>query len=153
MPFSEIFDTPALSHRFSVVFMGGLLPKALDFKFQSVNGLGMEVQTETVNEGGENLFAHRLPTRMSYNNLVLERGYIMGSALTVELNVTFSNFKFYPANVLVMLMNEDGMPIGAWNCLQAYPVRWNVSALDAQSDSVLIDTIELAFTRIQAMRI
>lgn len=153
MDFPELFENPALSHRFSVVFMGGLLSKVLDFRFQKVSGLSTEVQTETLNEGGENLFARRLPTKINYNNLVLERGYVVGSALNVELNVTFSNFQFYPSDVLVMLLHEDGYPIGAWNCLNAYPVRWSVSDLDGQSNTVLVDTIELAYTRFQILRI
>lgn len=148
---------PALSHRFGVFFfIGGVLPNPIDFRFQRVSGLNTEVQLETVNEGGENLHAHRLPGKITYNNLVLERGYSTGvvpSPLNLEFNLTLSTFKFFPSNVVVMLFNEAGIPIGSWHFMKAYPVKWSVSDLDAGSNSVLIDTMELAYTRFQTIRI
>ena len=91
---------PTLSHRFGVFFLtGGLIPNPIDLRFQRVSGISTEVQLETINEGGENLHAHRLPTRMSYNNLVLERGYIASairSSVNIEFNAGFSFYKFNP---------------------------------------------------------
>ncbi|AXT61401.1 phage tail protein [Aquimarina sp. AD10] len=149
--------TPELSHRFGVFFFaGGLIPNPIDIRFQKVSGMSTEVQLETINEGGQNLHTHRLPSKVSYTNLVLERGYVTSripSPLNLEFNLAFSRFKFYPSNVLVTKFNEAGNPIGAWLFLKAYPVKWSVSDLDAQSNSVAIDTMELAYTRFQIMRI
>ncbi|AXT52363.1 phage tail protein [Aquimarina sp. BL5] len=153
---------PTLSHRFGVFFLaGGLLPNPIDLRFQKVSGISTDVQLETINEGGENLHAHRMPKKMNYNNLVLERGYVSSnkgrgrlfSPLNVEFNATFSLFKFNPSNVLVTLFNEEGVPMGGWMFLKAYPVKWSVSDLDAQSNTVAIDTLELAYTRFQILRI
>lgn len=161
--FKNIVDpNPALSHRFGVFFLaGGLLPNPIDFRFQRVSGISTEVQLETINEGGQNLYAHRLPSKVSYNNLILERGYCTStvpSPLNLEFNDTFSRFKFHPCDVLVTLFNEVGgsstpVPIGAWIYKKAYPVKWSVSDLDAQANSVVVDTMELAYTRFQILRI
>lgn len=145
---------PALSHRFGVYFMG--LPFVLDFKFQKVSGLNSEVQVDTINEGGQNLFSHKLPNKINYNNLVLERGYNASpipSALTLYFNATFTSFKFLPLNVMVMLFNEFSIPIGTWVFQTAYPVKWSVSDLDAQNSSVVIDSMELAYSRFQSLRL
>ncbi|TPN86997.1 phage tail protein [Aquimarina algicola] len=151
---------PALSHRFGVFFFaGGLAPNRIDFRFQKVSGLSTEIQLQTINEGGQNLHAHRLPSQVNYNNLVLERGYSTSpipSPLNMEFNIAFSRFQFYPSNVLVTLFDELSgvpVPIGAWLFIKAYPVKWSVSELDAQSNSVLVDTLELAYARFQIMRI
>ena len=156
--FRSIADpNPALTHRFGVFFFaGGVLPNPIDFRFQRVSGISTEVQLETVNEGGQNLHAHRLPGKVTYNNLVLERGYSMSpipSPLNFDFNDTFSRFKFHPSDVVVMLFSEIGIPIGAWLYMKAYPVRWSVSDLDAQANSVVVDTMELAYTRFQILRI
>ncbi|NHN24069.1 phage tail protein [Flavobacterium jejuense] len=147
---------PTLSHRFGVFFLkGGLIPNPIDLRFQRVSGISTEVQLETINEGGENLHAHRLPSRMSYNNLVLERGYIASaipSPLNIEFNAAFSFYKFNPSDVLITLFNESSVPIGGWLFKKAYPVKWSVSDLDAQSNSVAVDTMELAYTRFQILR-
>ncbi|MEM0938996.1 MAG: phage tail protein [Bacteroidota bacterium] len=150
---------PELSHMFGVFFfMGGaaLAPNPIDLRFQRVSGLSTEVQLETVNEGGENLHTHRLPSKITYSNLVLERGYVASeipSLLNLEFNATFSTFKFLPSNVLVTKFNEGGSPIGAWLYMKTYPVKWSTSDLDANANSVAIDTMELAYTRFQILRI
>jgi len=146
---------PPLSHRFGVFFfpVGGPLPNPLDCRFQKVSGISTEVTTHTIREGGQNLYAHRLPDRVSYNNLVLERGYVIGSLLAEEFNVAFSQFKFYPSRVMVTLFHETGAPIGAWLYLNAYPVRWSVSPLNAQGNEIVLETMELAYTRFQTIRI
>lgn len=149
-----LLQDPPLSHRFGVFFFaGGLIPNPIDFKFQKVRGISTEVQLQTINEGGQNLYAHRLPTKVNYSNLVLERGYTLGSPLNIEFNVAFSMFKFSPSNVLVTLFNEETIPIGAWLYEKAYPVKWSVSDLDAHANSVVIDTMELAYTSFQIVRI
>lgn len=151
---------PALSHRFGVFFfVRGIFPNPIDFRFQRVSGLSTEVQLETVNEGGQNLHTHRLPGKVNYNNLVLERGYSKSpvpSPLNLEFNEVFMRFKFHPSDVLVTLFDEVfgvPVPIGSWLFMKAYPVRWSVADLDAQANSVLIDTMELAYTRFQMIRI
>ncbi|MFD2563167.1 phage tail protein [Aquimarina rubra] len=159
--FKSIIDpNPALSHRFGVFFFaGGVFPNPIDFRFQKVSGLSAEIQTDTVNEGGQNLFAHRLPGKVNYNNLVLERGYstsFVPSPLTQEFNIAFSAFKFAPSNVIVTLFHDfegTSAPLGAWHFFKAYPVKWSVSDLDGESNTVLIDRMELAYTRFQSIRL
>lgn len=134
-------------------FAGGVIPNPLDIRFQRVSGLSAEVRTTTVTEGGQNLYTHRLPERIDYQNLVLERGMVVGSPLNVEFNAVMSLFKFYPSNVLVTLFDEEKMPVTGWLFIKAYPVKWSTSDLDAKESSILIDTMELAYTRMQILRI
>jgi phage tail-like protein len=145
---------PPLGFRFAVFFfVGGVVPNPLDIRFQRVSGLSATIETTTVNEGGQNLYTHRLPRKVGYGNLVLERGFVVGSLLNLEFNAAMSMFQFAPSNVMVTLFSETGIPIAAWLFLKAYPVRWATADLDASSDRILIDTLELAYTRMQALRI
>lgn len=145
---------PPLVHRFGVFFFaGGVLPNPIDIRFQKVSGLGAEISLDTIHEGGENLYSHRIPKKTSYNNLVLERGLLVGSPLNIEFNVAFSLFKFAPSNVLVTLFNEDSIPMAGWFFTKAYPVKWSTSDLDATANSVAIDKLELAYTRFQAIKL
>jgi phage tail-like protein len=145
---------PPLSHRFAVFFLiGGFVPNPLDVRFQRVSGLSARVDTQTLAEGGQNLYTHKLPTRIGYDNLTLERGFVVGSLLNVEFNATMSLFKFAPSNVMVTLLDETGIPLAAWMFIKAYPVRWATADLNASDERVLIDTLELAYTRMQALRI
>ncbi len=143
-----------LGFRFGVFFfVGGVVPNPLDIRFQKVSGLSAEVKTRTVTEGGQNQYTHRLPERIDYGNLVLERGMVVGSPLNIEFNVAMSAFKFVPSNVLVTLFGEDSVPRAAWLFIKAYPVKWSTSDLDAKEGSLVIDTMELSYSRMQILRV
>lgn len=145
---------PILGMRFSVLFMvGGAVPNPIDLRFAKVSGLEMTVETETVVEGGQNLYTQQLPQRISHGNLTLERGMVVGSPLNLEFNATFSAFKFAPCNVLVSLLAEDRAPLAAWLFMKAWPVRWATSDLDAGQPALVIDTMELAYGRMQILRV
>ncbi len=147
-------DYPIVGFRFAVLFLvGGAVPNPLDLRFQKVSGLSAEVTTKPVVEGGQNLYTQKLPERVSYGNLILERGLVIGSPLNIEFNVAMSLFKFSPCNVLVTLLSEDKVPLAAWMFLKAYPVKWSTAALDATQSGALIDTMELAYTQMQIMRV
>ena len=149
-----IIGDPPLGFRFSVVFfVGGIVPNPLDILFQKVSGIGSTVETTAVEEGGQNLYSQNLPTRVQYENLVLERGVVLGSPLVVEFNRAMSEFKFTPSNVLVTLLGNDAEPIASWLFMNAYPVKWSVSDLNAEENSVVIETMELTYQRMQAIRI
>jgi phage tail-like protein len=145
---------PPLGHRFAVFFLiGGVLPNPLDIRFQRVSGLSARIETQTLNEGGQKLYTHKLPTKVAYDNLTLERGFVIGSLLNIEFNAAMSLFKFAPSNVMVTLLGETGIPLAAWMFFKAFPVRWATADLGAGEDKILIDTLELAYTRMQALRI
>lgn len=140
--------------RFGVFFFaGGVVPNPLDIRFKKVSGLSATVRTRPLPAGGQNLYTQKLPEGVEYGNLVLERGFVMGSPLQVELQAALSLFKFAPSNVVVMLFNDASVPVAAWSFFKAYPVKWAVSDLDAESNGVLIDTLELAYARMQIMRV
>lgn len=154
---SDLLSTqagPPLGFRFGVFFFaGGAIPNSLDFRFKKVSGIGSTISTHTLNEGGQNLYSHKLPERVQYDNLILERGLATGSLLAAEFNVAMSLFKFAPSNVLVTLLNESAIPVSSWLFMTAYPVKWTVSSLDAESNSVVIETMELTYQRMQSIRI
>ena len=159
--FRAIADpSPALSHKFGVFFFHfGIIPNPIDFRFQKVSGLSTEVQLETVNEGGKNLHSHRLPKKITQNNLVLERGHstsLIPSPVNIAFMDSFSNFQFNACDVLITMFSDVlgvPVPVGAWLFMKAYPVRWSIGDFDAQSSSVLVHTMELAYTRFQVVGI
>ncbi|MBE7170247.1 MAG: phage tail protein [Williamsia sp.] len=148
-----ISPDPPLSHRFGVFFFpAGPVPNPIDIRFQKVSGLSAEVTMDTINEGGRNLFSHRLPKKINYNNLVLERGLLLASPLNSELDTTFSLFQFAPSHVMVTLLGEFGHPLAGWLFINAYPVKWAIADFDAQANTVLVETMELAYTRFQLIK-
>lgn len=145
---------PPLGFRFGVFFIvGGARPNPIDIRFQKVSGLSADISTDPINEGGQNLFTHRLPSKVSYNNLVLQRGMVVNSPLNIDFTTALSHFQFAPCDVLVTLYSESSSPLAGWLFMKAYPVKWSVSDLDANESAVVIDTMELAYTRFQIIRV
>jgi len=144
----------ALSHRFAVFFFAaGVVPNPVDMLFQKVSGLSGEIETTTIDEGGQNLYKQKMPAGITYNNLVLERGIVVGSPLYDEFNATFSLFKFSPSNVIITLLNESSVPLASWLFMKAFPVKWSLSDFDAEANSPAIETLELSYTRFQPIRV
>lgn len=151
LPLPGLIDPP-LSFRFGVFFfMAGHTHNAVDIRFNKVSGIGARIDTQPLNEGGQNLFSHHLPVRGQTTNLVLERSMEITSELFDEFNNTLSLFQFNPCNVLVTLLDETGMPVRGWSFQAAYPVVWKISDLDAESNKVVIETMELAYQSMQTM--
>ena len=145
---------PIIGMRFAVVFLaGGAVPNPLDIRFRKVSGLEVEIDTEPLAEGGNNTGTLTLPKGVKHGNLVLERGMVVGSLLNLEFNATMSLFKFATSNVLVSLLGASGVPLAAWLFMKAWPVKWAVSELNAGEPALVIDTLELAYTRMQILRV
>ena len=150
----QINNFPPAAYRFIVSFS---LLNPLDIGFQTVSGISSQVETHEIRQGGENIFMQRLPTRITYNNLVLTRGMVIGSPLNIELNLAFSTMTFSPSQVLVVLLDDirgaEYIPAAAWLFQDAYPVKWEISDLDGSKNAVVIETMELAYSRFQSVRI
>ena len=143
-----------LNSRFTAMFFAaGVVPNPIDIRFQRVSGLSATIETTTVNEGGQNLYTQHLPRRVGHDNLVLERGFVVGSPLNIEFNAAMSLLKLAPSNVLITLLARDATPLAAWMFRKAFPVRWATADLVATEDKVLIDTLELCYASVQAMRV
>ena len=141
--------TPPVGFHFRVDF--GIAPGIRDdVLFQEVGGLGAEVTTEDLVEGGENRFTHRLPVRTKYSNLVLKRGLFVDSALTDWVRNAIENLEatdeHKPTTVNVVLLDEKGEPLGhSYNFNSAWPVKWSISDLKSSSNEVVVESLELSY--------
>ncbi len=116
-----------------------------DTLFQSVSGLNVTLQTETVKEGGENRFEHVIPTRTKYNDLVLKRGILKDSEVIKWCRAAIEKFEFKPTTVLVHLLDEKHEVLIGWKITHAWPKKWSIADLNAEQSAVLVETIELNY--------
>ena len=92
------------------------------------------------------MFKYRLPKPAKYNNLVLKRALsTTPSVLIMWANEAIEKFKFYPCTAIVTLLNENHVPVKVWAFDNAYPVKLEVSHLDANKSELVIETLELAY--------
>lgn len=148
------YTYPPVSFFFDVVFLGeNLNNKEVETRFQSVTGLSVDMQTESVKEGGENRFEHTLPVRTKYSPLVLKRGLVKDSEMMKWCMDAILNFDIRPMNLLVRLLNlNSSEPLVTWEIINAWPKKWSVSDLNAEQNSVAIESLELNYSYFQTQK-
>lgn len=142
---------PPVSFYFRVVIQGA--PKISDTDFLEVSGLNVEMEVETLQEGGENDFLHQVPKRVKHGNLVLKRALEpLANELETWLKETLEGGfakKIKPRNIVVYLMDEKGKALRCWWCSHAYPVKWDVGVFNAQENKLAIETLELCYNLLE----
>lgn len=116
--------------------------------FAEVSGLSVEIKVETIDEGGQNEFSHKVPGRMQWPNLVLKAGVTSNTAL-------FDWFRRssgtglevgYLERTTVALALLDGAKeiVRAWELDGAFPVKWSGPQFAANSREIAMETLEIA---------
>lgn len=139
--------SPPVGFYFKVSIDG--LPDA-DSEFQDVAGLSQTLETVTLNEGGENRFAHQLPVRVKPEKLILKRGLRVTSQLQDWCRKAVEEFQFTPKNLEIFLLDpalENSLqnPLMSWHVRHAYPTKWSISAFNAMNNEIITESIELNY--------
>ena len=86
-----------------------------------------------------------LPIRSKYPNLVFKRGLLKDSKVIDWCLKAFNELKVEPSDIVVKLLNEEHEPLMSWNIVNAWPLKWNVSDMNAQDNKIMIETLELRY--------
>lgn len=122
------------------------IPGGIIGRFQECTGLAADLEVKEYAEGGVNDFMHKLPTRVKWPNLVLKRGVTHEKALLAWFWATRT--AGLPANVLdevtISLMGPGSQLVRTWTFWGAFPVKWEGPALNAGSNSIATEKLEIA---------
>ncbi len=156
---TPFYPPVAFSFRLQMV---GAASQVDEAGFQEVSGLSVEMETETYREGGQNLYAHKLPTGVKGGTLVLKRGYVSkeqplyqwcAQVLTGGLNAPIKPATF---NLQLLTAQDDeassagasGDILKSWTFLSAWPTKWEVSGFNSKENQVLLESLELSYNTV-----
>lgn len=149
-----------------------------EIAFKEVSGLSTEMELETIQEGGINEYEHRLPKQIKHGNLVLKRalmpvsnntaiewiGKIMnegsffditGRTLPLTRTIHISLLSVEREEVMkdgkVIEIKDKAIPVYKWECANAIPIKWEVDTLDAEKNSVLIESLEFVYSTLKRL--
>ncbi|WP_289028549.1 phage tail protein, partial [uncultured Algoriphagus sp.] len=54
-------------------------------------------------------------------------------------------FQFEAQDITVILLNDQHLPLQAWNFINAWPIKWNIEGLNAMENTLMIESIEFAY--------
>ena len=136
---------PVLAARFAVSVDG----VALGW-FQEVSGLGFDIAVETIDEGGQNYGAHKVPGPITWHNITLRNGWVRTSLLLAwALGTSDAAGGGWSAGMPtcelgVTLLDEAGASVQKWVFERAFPVGWKGPSLAAAGDDVATEYVEVA---------
>lgn len=110
--------------------------------FRMCNGLSMEFEVFEWAEGGNNEFIHHLPGRMRYPYLQFSAGMTDAAALQEWFWKTREQAEL--KEITVELATQDGQTKRSWSFADAFPVRWSGPAVSADSQSMAIESLDVA---------
>lgn len=92
----------------------------------------------------------KIPGRAHYDNVIFKRGVIGNLNLYQWWNQVRNGDTNSHRTVTVQLQNEEHTDIVlTWKFLRAWPTRYEFSPLNGQGKDTLIETLELAFERME----
>jgi len=136
---------PPVGFHFKVEVMGISPPSDDDTRFSEVSGLSTELTAEEVVEGGENRFVQKFPIRAKFPELVLKRGLLVNSQILNWIQKCIQELDIQPKDLVITLLNENREPLLTWRVVNAYPTKWSVSDMNAMSNTVVIETLQLYY--------
>ena len=136
-------NDPYLSFRFLIEIDG-----IVSAGFSECSGLQVETETEDYREGGVNEYVHKLSKGTKYQNITLKRGITDSEVLWKwHQDVVAGNIK-RKGGYIILLDSENNEKL-RWRFENAYPVKWSVPELKANSNTVAFETLELIHTGIK----
>jgi phage tail-like protein len=119
-------------------------------RFTEVQGLEIEIAVDTIEEGGQNSYVHKVPGRMSWPNIVLKRGLTESDNLITWLNKSsgegFSGAsnKLTRSTASIVLLSSSGKRLRAWEIEGAFPIKWSGPQFATDSDDQPEEELEIA---------
>jgi phage tail-like protein len=130
---SRLFGPVAFSPGINLVPAGG---------FSECSGLEATLQVEEYQEGGQNGYVHKFPTRMTYSNLVLKRGLGFSDELW-KWHFDYAVGRGRRRDGLVTLRDQQHAPLKVWQFKRGMPLKWTGPTLNATQSAIAIESLEI----------
>ncbi len=110
--------------------------------FTDCSELTVEREVTPYKEGGVNEYEHQLPGHVTYSGITLKRG-LADNALWDWFQEGLYDGRVELHNVSIVLYDGDRAEAKRWDLIDAYPVKWTGPDLEADSDNIAIETLEI----------
>jgi len=142
MPITIIGDATssktATANSFAVEIDGSIVAK-----FTECSGLGVTIAVQKYEEGGDNGVTLKFQGRADYANIVLKSGVAESTDL-FDWMLKIVRGEYSRKNVSIRVLHADLAEIRSWQFTGAFPVKWTGPSLQSASNSMAIETLELA---------
>jgi len=156
MAFTTSTSFPAPAFLFSARLWGK------EVKFHEINGLKAEMGFKEVRSGGNNNLHFKIPTVASYGDVTFKKGIIYFGednnnseklfkhlSDAVHINSQYSLIDSFIGDIEIMLYNEEGLYVCAWQLVNPALLSWEISTLNAQNNEIAFETLVFSCSEIK----
>jgi phage tail-like protein len=136
MPTGDLPD-PYVNYNFHVEIDG--ISRAA---FQEVTGLDSTIDVIEHREGGWNTTPHKFPGQTKHANLVLKHGMDADKEL-FDWHRAVVEGTTDRRNGAIILLDRRAQEVARWNFVRAWPSKYTGPSLNAESNDVSVETVEL----------
>ena len=123
--------------------------------FSECSGLGVSLETETFSEGGVNDQQRVLIKQAKFDNITLKRGLTYDLMFWDWLNQILdpsSSQTSARRNINILVFDQSGQTMQCWTLIGAIPIAWKAPGLQADSTSVAVEELTLAYEGLKVTR-
>ena len=130
---------PLSKYHFVVEWGGG------QTSFTEVSGLSVELAVVEHRSGSSpDQSSIKMPGLRKFSNIILKRGVQAGDQDFFKWINTVQLSQVERRDLTISLLNESHEPIMVWRVRNAWPCKYVVGDLNASSNEILVETLELA---------
>jgi phage tail-like protein len=116
--------------------------------FSECSGLEGTLQVEDYQEGGQNSYVHKFPTRIMYANIVLRRGASLSEDLW-NWHYKYVTGQGGRRDGLIILQDVGHIPLKVWSFTRGLPLKWTGPSLNAAQSGAAIESLEITHEGLQ----
>lgn len=110
--------------------------------FNTVSGMDITTEVDSIREGGVNDFVHKLPKWTTQSDLILKKGQTDIDFLWNWYADVMAG-KVKRKNGSIYLLDNQGLPAMWWDFIEAYPIKWSGPSLDSSTSLVAFESLTL----------
>lgn len=135
---------PYRAYNFKLVVQG-----VVQGHFTRVDGLGMKIDRILYRAGGENSTVRVIPGQVEYSVVTVRFGLTDSTELLRWLFAAGEG-RVERRNVSLAMLDDAGATeVRRWNLIGAWPCEWYGAPLDALGKELAIETLSLAYDRLE----
>ena len=139
-----IFAEPFRDYNFKLLFV----PDVPEGHFTQCTLPRVDIGCISYREGGEHQVVHRLHGHVDYGSVILRYGLTKSRTMWEWLVTGFSAVQRRTVHI-VMLNPQGAEEQLRWTLYEAWPTSWQGAPLDAMSNLVAIESLELVYEKLE----
>lgn len=125
------------------------MESTLTASFSECSGFGVNLKKEAYLEGGVNDQQRIVVGHAEYDDITLKRGMSDSQTFWSWVTNTLTSLSKERRNVNIVLFNQAGETMQSWTLIGSIPISWKAPAFQADSSSMAIEELTLAYEGLQ----